>query len=167
MVIYVQGKLHVSNSTVRAYCKLSERLEREMMKNNEELFSTNQAVAYLGISRVAMRSLIARKKIKPVIIGHVKLFTRESLDALRGNLFADGLGHSDIGALYGKTRTTVFYQFKKLGVIPKGRNNHRSGGAIYDLATVEDAAAMLGWERVRQNPSDESLDPSPAVLEVA
>jgi len=77
------------------------------------------------------------------------------------------LGHSDIAAMYGVNRTTVYYQFKRLGIKPKGADNHRRGAVIYDLATVQDAARILEWELVQQNPTDESSDPSRAVLEVA
>lgn len=135
------------------------------MNTVEDLFTQQEAAAYLGVNRHAIGRLVEIKKLTPLRVGHVTVYTRKNLDAVKGELFAEGMTHPDIAKMYGVHRSSVAHHFKRLKVKPIGRNNKRSGGKIYDRETVEKFAKILGWEPLPQNPTDESLDPQRAAQE--
>lgn len=126
--------------------------------NTDSLLSGVEAAKYLGVSRYTLHSLVNKGDIKPLMLAGRPVYTRESLERVKLDKFRKGLGHREIAAMYGRPRANVAYHFKQQGVQPIGIDNHRRGATIYDLATVQMVAAMLGWVEVRQNQTDEELD---------
>lgn len=131
----------------------------------EELYTTQDAAQYLGVSRKALRGMVKTGYLTPLHVGRIAVYTRKNLDEAKQQLFAEGMTHSDIANYYGVNRSSVAHHFKRLHVKPIGQNNHRRGGVIYDFKTVKKFADLLGWEPLPQNPADETADHTPVELE--
>lgn len=123
-----------------------------------ELYTNQQAADYLGVARKAIRRLVMVGKLKPLRVGHVTVYTRKNLEQIKQELFAEGMTFSEIGNYYGVHRASVAHHFKRLGVKPVGRDNHRRGGEVFDFETVKKFAELLGWEPLPQSHEDERSD---------
>lgn len=135
------------------------------MKDVKDLYTQQQAAAYLGVNRNVIRRLVELGKLRPLRVGHATVYTRKNLDEVKNELYAEGMTHSDIAKLYGVARSSVAYHFHRLKVKPVGRDNRRRGGAIYDYKTVKNFADILGWKPLPQSPTSEASAPPPAAPE--
>lgn len=80
-------------------------------------------------------------------IGNNKIYAAEDVERVKSSLYRDGLTHTEIGRLYGKTRNTVIYWFRTLGIEPDGRDRRQHRGpAVYDATTVQYVAEQLEWQ---------------------
>lgn len=118
----------------------------------------SQAVAkFLGINRQTVRKIVQKNILRPQQqIGNSNIFDPADVDALKRSSYRDGLTHTQIARMYGKTRNTVIYWLRELGVKPDGRDGRRHRApSVYDPETVRHVAARLGWEVVEPDPAPE------------
>lgn len=127
------------------------------------LLTREEAAKLLGVHPSTIARFVATEKRlapKHVVAGHY-LYDVADVEALKRQLYPEGMTYQQAAIKYGVGRNTVKRHFRAARLKPLGWQ-YRTQTPVFDPAQVADLAHYLGW---LESPTNAASDPESAAAE--